>query len=1502
MTVNILILKTGISVSLSYWDSCLSENQALNVAHSFSAALRGILSNAETVGDLNLLSDYHKRQIQSWNRSYTDPVKSCIHETFQGQVMLRSEYPAISSWDGKFTYSELDLLANRLAHHLKELGLQHGDFVPLCFDKSAWTIVAMLAVLKAGGACISVSPAFPAPRLEKIVNETNAQIVLVSPQHSHLFSNLVSQVLQVTADLVQRLPDIEGPACTTVTPQSPAFVLFTSGSTGEPKGIVLEHGAICTSVSEHGPALRIGPDSRVLQFSAYIYDVSFGEIFTTLMRGGCICVPSEEERVDGLAKAMNKLEVTWAFLTPTVAGLLKPAEVKTLKVLVLGGEFATKDNIETWSPNVFLINSYGPAECAIWCSYNPGLRVDSSPFNVGRTTGSRRFVVDQNDHNVLVPIGCVGELLVEGPTLARGYLNDAQKTRKAFIEHPHWLSKEDNTILPPRRFYKTGDLVRYNSDGTLDIAGRKDTQIKLHGQRIELGEIEYHLKRAAPEGWQSSVELIRPAGRTLLAAFFGANDGQSRQDADLLPVTLDLRESMLHIQSELTQSLPRYMVPTAYIPLTGIPLTAGGKTNRKRLRELGRTITVEQLNSLSPMTADKAPPTTPIQKQLQELWAIALNIDQKFIGANDDFFYLGGDSIYAMKLISAARQVGLGISMAAIFHQPMLSKMADELAHIEETNKKQTSPFDLLPPSPDSRVDVITKAAQVCNVSAASVQDIYPCTPLQDGLMALSIRNKGSYVSQSVYSLPISVEISRFKESWEAVFKQVDILRTRIIEYTGSSSLLQVVIDETIQWIYEDGLEEYLEKDRNCPVGFGEPLARFALTGIGSNDRHFIWTSHHALYDEWSKNLVLDCVYAHYQGIEIAPPLPFKEFIRHQEDSDSSESAKFWRGQLAQANQVHFPSLPSADYQAQTDRRDFYHLKFSRSQRAASSITSSTIIRAAWAIVVSRYSSSDDVVFGATLSGRNVHGVSVESIAGPTITTVPVRCRIDKTTSVATFLKQVQQEAANMFAHKQYGLQNIRRLGSEIREASDFQNLLVVNPTPTESSVDSLFHECTIPGHQADFLTYPLTIECTPSSNSKGLDIAAQYDSKAISPEQISRLVMQFEHVLSQLASEDPRTILSDVEITSSQDKSDILNWNSQILEYTQACVHHMVEERVDRQPNAVAVCSWDGEFTYAELEQVSNRLAQYLVEAGVGPSVMVPFCFDKSLWAVVAMLAILKAGGCIVAIDPSHPRNRLDTIVVETKATISIMESKHASVLQHLTKTIVILDSSFSDRLPLVAERPKTNVSPQDPAVIVFTSGSTGVPKGIVLEHAALSSSIVAHGPILQISTTSRVLQFASYTFDVSIGEIFTTLTMGGCICIPSNDDRMNNLAGVINSLSVNWAYLTPSVATLITPEEVPKLEILALGGEAPSPENVATWSTKVHLINIYGPAECSIWSTCLPIVEHNSQATNIGYGVGSRSWIVDVENHHRLAPVGCIGELLIEGPILARGYLNDD
>ena len=333
----------------------------------------------------------------------------------------------------------------------------------------------------------------------------------------------------------------------------------------------MEHRAIVTTARATGDAYGLGPESRVLQFAAYTFDNSLAEIFITLMRGGCVCVPSETERFNNLADAINRLDVNFMDITPTVASLLHPSEVPKVKGLSLGGEALTRENIDIWGKALTLHCCYGPSECSINSVWNGDLLRSSEATNIGKSIGSVSWVVNPSNYNHLVPIGVPGELLIEGPILARGYLNDPEKTSKAFIMNPTWAAGKR------RRFYMTGDLVRQNSDGSLTYLGRKDTQVKLNGQRIELGEIEHHIKIGLPSDAQSAVELIKLGSAKALAVFICLqSDVTNPEDSFLLSMTDIMRSTATDIEEALISTLPIYMVPTVYIPVRTIKVSILG--------------------------------------------------------------------------------------------------------------------------------------------------------------------------------------------------------------------------------------------------------------------------------------------------------------------------------------------------------------------------------------------------------------------------------------------------------------------------------------------------------------------------------------------------------------------------------------------------------------------------------------------------------------------------------------------------------------------------------------------------------------------------------------------------------------------------------------------------------------------------------------------------------------------------------------------------------------
>lgn len=475
VSINIEVGDTSAAVDLDYWTDYLSAGQAANVASTFVQALENIVYNAKRrISALNILSDKHWQQIQAWN-VMPSTLKDCVHKRFATWVTLQPEAPAICGFDGDYTYAELARVTDRLAHYLVSLGVGPEVFVPTCFDKSVYAVVAMLSVLKAGGAAVPLDAKHPKPALQTRLEDASAQIVLTTAARAEKFEGLVPNVIVVDAVFLEQLPALTGPACSSVQPHNPCFVIFTSGSTGRPKGVVLEHSAMVTSAEAHGSKLGFGPGTRVLQFASYTFDNSLEEMFTSLQRGSCVCVPSEEQRVNDLSGVIAELKVNFADLTPTVAALLKPTDVPSIKCIGFGAEPLTKALIETWRPHMRVHGQYGPSEASInsaWRDFTNG----GEATNIGKAIGSVSWVVDPDNRDRLMPIGCKGELIIEGPILSRGYLNDPEKTALAFIRDPEWARTAGST---GRRFYCTGDLVQYTAEGEMIYMGRKDSQVKV---------------------------------------------------------------------------------------------------------------------------------------------------------------------------------------------------------------------------------------------------------------------------------------------------------------------------------------------------------------------------------------------------------------------------------------------------------------------------------------------------------------------------------------------------------------------------------------------------------------------------------------------------------------------------------------------------------------------------------------------------------------------------------------------------------------------------------------------------------------------------------------------------------------------------------------------------------------------------------------------------------------------------------------------------------------
>jgi amino acid adenylation domain-containing protein len=1045
--------------------------------------------------------------------------------------------------------------------------------------------------------------------------------------------------------------------------------------------------------------------------------------------------------------------------------------------------------------------------------------------------------------------------------------------------------------------------VRQNSDGTLNYLGRKDAQVKLHGQRIELLEIEHHIKEKMPELRQVAVELVAPAGHMhakKLAAFL-CFDRELEKLGNISEPVLRLDDSvrteLLKLERLLAELLPSYMVPSMYIPLQGMPLSSAGKLNRKKLREIVGSFSEQTSThySLSVSTAGNKAPSSPMEKVLETLWENVLHLKKGGVYAGENFFRIGGDSLGAMKLAIAAREVGISLTVADVFKAPRLCDMACVIGFLDKDEKTEVvEPFSLLA-NLRNLSQLLKETAIQCQLEQHRIQDIYPCTPLQEGLMVLGSKEPGAYMSQIVFKMADTLDLDRFKDAWNYTAESTDILRTRIIhdETLGS---LQVVVQEDLSWETSSSLLRYLDMNKKSQMSYGAQLARYALVE-DPQGRYFVWTAHHSIFDGWCLPLVLKRVSTAYDGALFPTLRPYKNFIQYLQTIDPNDTLLFWRSHLAGVKPTNFPQLTNVMQEHSMEETLNHEMEYSHLQ--GSSITMSNIVRSAWALVVGQNSSSNDFTFGATVTGRNAPVLDIGAMIGPTITTVPIRVCLNMGQPLEAFLQAMQDQAIEMIPFEHTGLQNIMKLGPDEMKACEFKNLLVIQPLsekdPLENTMDL---QSTDLGGQHGH-TYPLLVECQLGNGV--IEFTARYNSSIISSEETRRLFYQFEYVIRQLTENTKDKTVGSVDLFSPQDKAQVWAWNRDAPESIDHCIHEAIGWRVATQPNEPAVCSWDENFTYAELDDLSTRLGHYLVTLDVGPEKIVPLCFEKSAWTVVAMVAVLKAGGAFLNLDTTHPTPRLERIARDVKATVVLSSIHLTHLLSNVAEITVPVTRFALESMPVRESESCSIASPQNAAYVVFSSGSTGSPKGSLVEHSAFTTSALAHGKAHLTDATSRVLQFGSHSFDGSLVEILTTLIHGGCVCIPSEHERTNDIVGAMRRMKVNWAALTPSFVRQISPHDLPELKTLLLAGEAMSANDILVWGSKINLVNAYGPSECSVSTVINSSVTPGTDPANVGFPCGVRVWITDQGDHEKLAPIGCIGELCIEGPTLARGYFNN-
>ncbi|KAF5708854.1 enniatin synthase [Fusarium globosum] len=1455
-------------------------------------------ANAESkLAEVEMVTPQDLNIIWRWNQHVPEQIKRCVHDIFTDIAASQPDAQAVCSWDGELTYGELDTLSTALAGKLSSSGVQVGTIVPLCFHKSMWTIVALLGVLKAGGAFLLLDPSLPEKRLQYMVHTVNPNLILASKSNLDLGSRLAEAVFVLEPESLKEPAQNSDWPSAQQSPTSLMYVIFTSGSTGIPKCAMISHANAASAFHHQSEVLRFDTKSRILDFSSYSFTTTISNVFGALLLGGCLCVPSEDDRRNRLAEVIRSLEVNIVDLTPSVMQFLDPDEVPDLRVIIFGGEAISTREVARWWGKVHTIHLYGQSECTSNAVINGNPTSMNDVLRIGTGSGLNTWIVDPENHHKLQPVGYIGELLLEGPLVGCGYMNQPEETAAAFINDPDWLLKGVTSgsavsSIPGRhgRFYRTGDLVQYSDDGTLRFFGRKDAQVKIRGQRVELGEVEHWLKKLSGSN-RAVAEVITPQGLDTSPTLVAFLEGETAEAAEAVASRLPA-----DLEAKLSHHLPVYMIPATLFTMNSIPVTATGKVNRKELRQIAASMSAEQLAQLRTSAGPKWQPTSDMQKTMQLLWSRVLKMEPVHIGLDDSFFHLGGDSVAAIKLVGEARKAGIKLEVADIIRHPVLHDLVDTSVHELDQVHASIPPFALLENSVDVR-SFLDDVASRHDIDPAKVQDAYQCTPLQEGLISLASARPGACVEQSVLELAPHISEHDIQAAWSKVVCTMPILRTRFVHH-DTLGIVQIVLDDNIQWATFTGLNEYLEADRKNIMDLGQPFSRFALIKENAGiSRWFVWTAHHALYDGWSVGLIKDAVLDALRGVPIESGPQFQSFIQHINQQDPQKVSEYWRRVFHGCDSVPFPTLPPSIDQAVADmvvRHDF-----SQPKRLSNGITTTALIHAAWALIIGRINASDEAVFGVTTSGRNAPVDRVEAIVGPTFATIPLRVDLSRSQKVSDYLNTIHQHSADVVNFEQSGLQRIAKMSPGCQNACMFQSLLVIQQDRSGSTGhdEGLGVWKTLSQHRW-LNTYALMLEIRIGE--KGIHISASFDQRVVEPPMVRGLLSRLEYAMQQLDNAYASAVtLEQVNITTPDDLDLLWTWNSQYPASYEQCVHELIRQHVIAQPNAPAICAWDGGLTYMELDKLTTKIGRHLVDAGIQPNTLIPLCFEKSMWTAVTMLSVLKAGAGFALLEPSLPEERLRTMVDQLDTDVIISSSSKAELSSRLCKTVIQINSDVTASLDSASGETMLQ-NPSHIMFAVFTSGTTGKPKCVTLTHSNFCSMLKHQCELLGFHDKIRVFDFAAYSFDIAVHNVFATLASGGCLCVPSDKDRWGNLTKALADMGATVADLTPSVARLIDPAGVPGLETLILAGEAVALEDVTRWWGRVRVVNAYGPAECQI-STINASASTPAETTRIGKGAGLLTWVVDQHDHDVLVPPGYIGELLLEGPLVSRGYLGN-
>ncbi|MBL7792292.1 MAG: amino acid adenylation domain-containing protein [Saprospiraceae bacterium] len=1399
------------------------------------------------------------------------PDRETLVSLFEKQVAQTPEHQALVFGKNTMSYRDLNVQANRLAHYLMvEKGVQANDLVGILLHRGPEMIMAIMGILKSGAAYVPIDPAYPEERVQFILHDSNCKALITQ----EVWNTFKPQAYSSENPLLNHQPE------------DLAYVIYTSGTSGRPKGSLIEHRQVVRLFFTEEPLFDFTDTDVWTLFHSYCFDFSVWEIFGALLFGAKLLIVPESIQQDPYAflDLLNNHKVSVLNQTPSAFYNLSQALSQreslplSLRYIVFGGEALAPDKLKTWKsryPHTQLINMYGITETTVHVTFKAmewaDIAINTS--NIGKPIPTLScYVLDSQQQPV--PIGIEGELYVGGKGVCRAYLNRPDLNDQRFLPNPY---------EPGDRLYRSGDLVRILESGELEYRGRIDQQVKIRGYRIELGEIESALQ--SHEAVETSVVVaksIQEGSLDLIAYWVGKK-------------TLTT-QALRHF---LRTRLPGYMVPSYFVPLEALPLTANGKINKKALPNPVDAA----LNHQRPLVG----PNTDTERKLLALWKKILPLEE--ISIEDSFFEIGGHSLNAVRLaymLQAAFSVDLRLS--DIFSHPSIQQQA---------------------------VLIGQKGQRLIQgIVAVPEQEDYALSSIQSSIWIMEQLEADSiaYNMNAAILLEGVLQTEALQKAVDGLIRRHEILRTVFISQNGiprqriqaSLHLPLEVVDLTACSDQDAKIKERANAHARQAFDLKKgPLLKIQLLLLAPLKQVLLLNLHHLIADGWSMSILANELSVFYNAALLQkstslPPLrvQYKDYAAWQQDQLQSEDVSspmqaYWLDKLRlPLPQMELPydqprppqkthagglvqcSLPTAlilqlQLLAKDNQCTFY-----------------MVLVALFKSLLFRYSGQEDIIIGTPLAGRD--HPDLENQIGMYVNTIPLRDHIQGTDTFREILMKVRQTVTEAYDNGHYPFRQLVKdlgLSREMSRSPLFDVMLVVQNTERPELAFQGLKASILPEHSV-FSKFDVVFNFIPDAETLTLHI--EYNSELFHAERIARWGSHFIELANNVALK-PDVAIVDYPIVGPAERHRLLvEFNDTKTAFpTDQQIVDCFEKQVSANPEHTALVFRDQTLSYAQLNAQSNQIAHYLrSHYQVEAETPVGLLLDRSIWRMAAILGVLKAGGAYVPIDPNYPAARVAYMIKDSgiKVILSTTTETPRADLNGLAE-MVYLDSDALDEE--CDQNPATSARPENLAYILYTSGSTGRPKGVLIEHRGLVnlglSLIEKHG----VTREDRVCQFAPYTFDVFVSEMLRAF-LAGATLVMADEESIATVEAFVHFLrekEISILTLPPSFLAVLGHHEFPKLKVLSTGGEAPKWDTVRFYSRRLSYFNSYGATENSVCACNYevdPSADYNA-VLPIGKPIANTAVYI-LNEAHQLMPIGMVGEICIACPGLARGYQNND